>query len=207
MRHAWAVSSLIALCVGVFAWEMLLARAGDGVLEDVLGGLGLVPRELVRSPWPRAWSTPLTSMALHAGPLHLASNLVFLLLFGPGLERRFGGLRLLAFVVACGWVAAAAQVAADPDAFVPVVGASGAVSGVLGGSLRLTPGRRVARVPAVAWVAAWGVIQILSAVLAEPDGPAASGGTAAWAHAGGFAAGVVLAPAFCGRDASSRSRS
>lgn len=190
MRRAppLAVAVLVVLNVGVFAVELGLR---GGALDEVLTAWGLVPRELLRGGGLRVLATPVTSMFLHASVVHLAVNLAFLVLFGRALERWLGAARLTALYLGSGLVAAAAQVASAPAAFAPVVGASGAVSGLLGAQARLAPGARIAGVPAAVGILLWLVIQLLSTAW---PGSEAIPGTAGWAHWGGFVAGFVAAP-------------
>jgi rhomboid family protein len=187
-RPVLAVAVLVGLNVAVFAGELAL---GSGALDEALNAWGLVPRELLRGGGLRVFATPMTSMFLHASGVHLAVNLAFLVVFGRGLEARLGAARLAVLYLGSGLVAAAAQVASAPAAFVPALGASGAVSGLLGAQARLAPGARVAGVPAVAGILLWLVIQLLSTAW---PGPEAVSGTAGWAHWGGFVAGFAGAP-------------
>jgi membrane associated rhomboid family serine protease len=193
--RAWAVAALVAANAGVFALEIAV---GGPEQAELLQSWGLVPRELVRGVGPHVWATPLTSLFLHASALHLVANVGFLVLFGRGLEARLGSVRFAGLYLVCGLAAAAAQVASDPAAFVPAVGASGAVSGVLGGQARFGPMQRVLGVPAIAGIVAWVVIQLLSGAVAPSD---AATGAASGAHFGGFVAGFALAPLFRRADA------
>jgi membrane associated rhomboid family serine protease len=152
--------------------------------------------------------TPLTSMFLHGGWMHLLGNLLFLWVFGRAVEDSMGRLRFLAFYVLCGLGAAIAQVAIDPASPIPVVGASGAISGVMGGYLLLYPRVRVhllvfifvLRVPAWAMLLWWVGLQLVSGLpqLLSVD-PQVSDGVAVWAHIGGFATGLVLVRMFVDR--------
>lgn len=193
--RAWTVAALVAANAAVFAVELTL---GGPEQAELLQTWGLVPRELLRGAAPHVWATPVTSLFLHASVLHLAANAGFLVLFGRGLETRLGSARFAGFYLACGLAAAAAQVASDPASFVPAVGASGAVSGVLGGQARFGPMQRLLGVPAIAGIVAWVVIQILSGAVAPSD---TATGAASAAHFGGFVAGFALAPLFRGGDA------
>ncbi|MDH3263104.1 MAG: rhomboid family intramembrane serine protease [Paracoccaceae bacterium] len=141
-----------------------------------------------------------TSMFLHAGVMHVLGNMVFLWVFGDNLEDKMGHLPFLGFYLLAGVASAVAQVAADPGSTIPVIGASGAIAGVMGGYLLLFPRARVdvlviivifiRIIPIPAWIVLglWFVIQLFSGV-ATPTG---GGGVAYWAHAGGFLAGLVL---------------
>ncbi len=146
--------------------------------------------------------TPLTSMFLHGGWAHLLGNSLFLWVFGNNVEDSMGRGRFLAFYLICGLVAAAAHMAVEPNSPVPTVGASGAISGVLGGYLLLYPRVRVRtffppfflfRVPAWFVLILWFGGQLLTGLpqLSQMR-PDASSGVAVWAHIGGFVAGAVL---------------
>ena len=153
--------------------------------------------------------TPLTSMFLHAGWAHLLGNALFLYVFGRGVEDSMGRFRFIAFYLVCGLSAAAAQVAIDPASPIPTIGASGAISGVMGAYLVLYPRVRVhvlvfllvfvRIVPLPAWMLLvwWFGLQVLTGLpqlLAV--NPEVSGGVAVFAHIGGFAAGVLLVKVF-----------
>jgi membrane associated rhomboid family serine protease len=149
--------------------------------------------------------TPFLSMFLHGSWMHLLGNMIYLAVFGRNVEDAMGRLRFLAFYLICGLVAAATHIAFNADSAVPTVGASGAISGVLGGFLMLYP-----RVPVRmfvflfivrvrAWVVLiyWFVLQALGG-LSELNQlhPDVSGGVAVWAHVGGFLAGLLLVRLF-----------
>jgi membrane associated rhomboid family serine protease len=152
----------------------------------------------------------LTSMFLHGSWLHLLGNLWFLYLFGNNVEDSMGRLRFLLFYLLSGVAAALTQVVLDPAAPVPMVGASGAISGVMGGYLVLYPRVRVHTLvplgfflmsfalPAWTMLIYWLVLQFLGGVTAVAG--AKSGGVAFWAHIGGFVAGLVLVKLFARRD-------
>ncbi|GLC28032.1 rhomboid family intramembrane serine protease [Roseisolibacter agri] len=150
--------------------------------------------------------TPLTSMFLHGGWAHLLGNAVYLWVFGNNVEDSMGRGRFLAFYLLCGLAAAATHVLLEPTSPVPTVGASGAISGVLGGYLLLYPRVRVRtyfppiflfHVPAWLMLILWFGQQVLAGLpqlmQMRPD---ASGGVAVWAHVGGFVAGVLLVRLF-----------
>lgn len=159
---------------------------------------GLVP---ARIAYGEGYATFLTSMFLHGGWLHLLGNMLFLHVFGDNLEDRMGHGRFLGFYLASGIAAALAQMGADPSSVVPMVGASGAIAGVMGGYLLLYPKARVDvlfifvvffRVfPIPAWIVlgVWFALQLGSGALTPVD----MGGVAYWAHVGGFVAGLALA--------------
>lgn len=141
-----------------------------------------------------------THMFLHAGPLHIAGNMLFLWIFGDNLEEQMGHLGFLAFYLACGLLAAGAQIFADPTSGIPMVGASGAIAGVMGGYLLLFPRAKVDVVAIIvilikvftlpAWVmlGLWLGFQIVGGFSVVGE----TGGVAYWAHAGGFVFGVLL---------------
>ena len=146
----------------------------------------------------------LTSMFLHAGFLHIAGNMLFLFVFGDNIEDRLGHGRFAWFYLLCGCAAAFAQTALNPDSRVPMVGASGAIAGVMGAYLILFPHSRIVmlfpfppivfELPAVLFLVMWFAIQFLNGLgsLAMFGASQWSGGVAFWAHVAGFAAGVVL---------------
>ena len=153
--------------------------------------------------------TPLTSMFLHGSSGHLLGNGLFLWVFGNNIEDSMGPVRFLVFYLLCGLAAAAAHVLVDPASPVPTVGASGAISGVLGAYLVLYPTARVNMlfffliiirvIPLPAWLVLvwWFTIQVLQGLpQLSPLRPDISGGVAVWAHVGGFVAGVVLVKLF-----------
>lgn len=198
--------TLIALCVLVYLWQMTLGPRGG---EAVIYSLGVIPAvlldsvqlnpELVVVP---AQATIFTSMFLHGGFMHLAGNMLYLWIFGNNIEDAMGKFRFILFYFICGTAAVFGQVLQDPSSQIPMVGASGAISGVLGAYLLIYPHARVLvliplwfyveliRLPA-AWVLGfWFVLQLLSSALTKGGG----GGVAFYAHIGGFIAGMALVP-------------
>lgn len=165
---------------------------------------------------PARWrpETYVTSMFLHAGWLHLVGNMLYLWIFGDNIEDRLGRLRFLGFYVTCGLVAAVAQVLSRPTSEVPIVGASGAVAGVLGAYFVLFPRSRVltlvpifvilrlVEIPAVYFLGFWFFLQVLGGL--QTGGTADVGGVAFWAHVAGFLAGVVGILVLGGRRRRSR---
>ncbi|MDH5589874.1 MAG: rhomboid family intramembrane serine protease [Gemmatimonadota bacterium] len=203
---------LMAACMGI--WIGVQGGGfSDGALVDSFCRYGVVPAGLTgASTGPEAspgmcgsgggnWGGVFTSMFLHGSWLHLVGNLWFLWIFGNNVEDSMGRLRFLAFYVVTGLVAAAAHILFEPASTVPMVGASGAISGVMGAYMVLYPRARVhtlfflfffVRVVALpAWLllALWLLIQVVS------SGGAGAGGVAYGAHIGGFLAGVVLVKA------------
>lgn len=182
----------------------LTQRAAVGTAVPIGPGMAcVVDRE------PINWLTPLTSMFLHGSWMHLLGNGLFLWVFGNNVEDSMGRLRFIVFYVLCGLLAAATQIAVGPASPIPMVGASGAISGVLGGYLLLYPRVRVRvlfiffifirvfRIPAFLVLLWWIGYQIVLGLPAlagvEED---VSGGVAFWAHIGGFGAGLLLIKLF-----------
>jgi membrane associated rhomboid family serine protease len=198
------VICLILANLLVFLLEISLVAAeggGAGALAEFTDAWGLVPREFLRGASQEhatgqiVWLTPIAAMFIHGGLLHLAGNTLYLWIFGNRIEDLLGHGRFFLFYLVCGLAASALQVASDPDSYAPIVGASGAVSGLLGGYAVSHPAGRLRlpwppmRVPAALFLLAWIVIQILSGLGA---GAEASSGIAWWAHAGGFVTGMAL---------------
>jgi membrane associated rhomboid family serine protease len=227
---------LLAALLGV--WLVVQGGGFDAqTLAATICNLGLVPGELTgeaalgtRIPIgpgmacavdrePINWLTPLMSMFLHGSWGHLLGNGLFLWVFGNNVEDSMGRVRFLVFYVLCGLVAAAAQIAVGPDSPVPMVGASGAISGVLGGYLLLYPRVRVRvlfilfiffrvfHIPAYLVLLWWIGYQLLLGLpeLMSVD-PEVSSGVAFWAHIGGFFAGLVLVKLFARKDLVQRHR-
>jgi membrane associated rhomboid family serine protease len=151
-----------------------------------------------------AWYTPVTSMFMHGGWFHLIANMWFLWIFGNNVEDAMGHVRFAVFYLLCGLAAVAAQIAAGPESAIPMVGASGAIGGVMGAYVLFYPRVHVhllvfvgivfvVAVPAVFMLGYWFLLQLLGGLgtLGTDEG-----GVAFWAHAGGFLAGLLLAPLF-----------
>ncbi len=196
------VLALIAANVLVFAYELSLSvDGGVGKLGEFVDRWGLVPREFLRgiaeSEATRqiVWVTPLSAMFIHGGLLHLAGNLLYLWIFGAKVEGVLGPARFAVLYLACGLAAAVAQIAGDPESYTATVGASGAISGILGAYAVSFPTRRLrllwppVRVPALIFLLVWVLIQLLAGLEAWPGDEDL---VAWWAHVGGFAAGVAL---------------
>ena len=199
----------IAACIAVFGWELTLDTKADGALTM----LGLTPNSLVHPGQAQGiglpvWTTVLTSMFLHAGVLHIAGNMLYLWIFGNNIEDAMGHVKFTIFYFACGIAAAMTMVFTDPTSHTPIVGASGAISGVLGSYMLLFPRARVhVIVPlgiiffpfwmrAVWVVGIWFAMQLITAALTPVGEP----GVAWWAHVGGFATGLLLTPLLKARD-------
>jgi membrane associated rhomboid family serine protease len=214
------VITVSVVVINVLAWLLLQGAGNAGALAESICELGLIPGDLlgrlpdgyelpigqgmacVMSGSP-ALHTPFTSMFLHGSWFHLLGNMWFLWVFGNNIEDAMGHLRFVVFYLLCGLLAAAAQVASAPSSPVPMVGASGAISGVMGAYLVLYPRVRVhtiiflgifiTRVTLPAWLMLvyWAFLQMLGSLPAVA-GADSGGGVAFMAHLGGFVAGVVL---------------
>ncbi len=197
--------ALVALNVLAFVLE--LSQPSDGARQALIQAWGVVPQEysLARDLSPTIplpfWSTLITSMFLHGGWMHLLGNMLYLWIFGDNLEKTMGHARFLLFYLVCGIAAGLAHILVSGGSTVPTVGASGAISGILGGYLVLFPRNRirvltrggVVAMPAIAVLGFWILIQFVNgigslAVTSETGG----GGVAYMAHIGGFVAGLVL---------------
>ena len=201
---AFVTFGLIAL--NVLAFFVELSQPSEAALQSFIQAWGVVPREYsaVRDLPPTIplpfWSTLVTSMFLHGGWMHLGGNMLYLWIFGDNLEKVMGHARFLIFYLVCGIAAAIAHIVFSGGSTVPTIGASGAISGVLGGYLVLFPRNRVRvltrggimAVPALVVLGFWIVIQLISGVGTIGANTAESGGVAYMAHIGGFAAGFLL---------------
>jgi membrane associated rhomboid family serine protease len=202
-RPALVVLGLIALNVIIFLVE--LAQPSEAALQSFLQAWGVVPREYaaVRDLPPTIplpfWSTLFTSMFLHGGWMHLAGNMLYLWIFGDNLEKVMSAMRFAIFYFACGVAASLAHIAFGAGSNIPAVGASGAISGVLGGYLILFPRNRVrvltrggiVSVPAIVVLGFWIFIQMING-LGSLATTSETGGVAYMAHIGGFVAGMLL---------------
>lgn len=196
-RTPYVTYALIALNVAIFLsyWPLF---NDDRALMAFYDTWGMRPVEVSQGV---ETYTLLTSMFLHGGVMHLAGNMLFLWIFGDNLEEQMGHLGFALFYIACGVGADLGQVLADPYSQVPVVGASGAIAGVMGGYLLLFPRAKVDVLiiiviifkifPVPAWVmlGVWFALQLFNGVTSFG---ATGGGVAYWAHAGGFLVGLIL---------------
>ena len=223
-RTAVVTIGIIAACV--VAWLLVQGAGAMVPLASSVCNLGLIPGELLgrvpagtRIPMgdeltcltesgPQ-WSHVFTHMFLHGSWMHLLGNMWFLWLFGNNIEDAMTRPRFIVFYLLCGLAAAGLQVFASPDSAVPMVGASGAISGVMGAYLVLFPRVRVYTViplgfflqtfalPAWAMLLYWAALQVFGGL---GDGASGGGGVAFWAHIGGFLSGVVLVKFFTRAD-------
>jgi len=216
----WAVIALNAA-----AWMLVQGLGTEAALIHSLCSYGLIPGELLQRIAPGTvvqlgdrvtctighsdWLTPVTSMFLHGGWMHLLGNMWFLWVFGNNVEDSMGHVRFAVFYLLCGLAAAALQIAFQPDSGVPMVGASGAIGGVMGAYIVLYPRVRVHTAVVLGFYVSrfsvsagfmlgyWFVIQLIGGAV---DIGRTGGGVAFWAHVGGFAAGVALVALFRNRE-------
>jgi len=207
--HSFPIVTIafITSCVMIFLWQLSLGEGinkaiyGLGAIPAVLFGFKSLPPEAVMVP---DWATAITSMFLHGGWMHLLGNMLYLWIFGNNIEDAMGHRRFIVFYIVCGLAALFANALPDPHSAIPMIGASGAISGVLGAYLLLFPHARIlvaiplgiifftTRLPA-GWVLAfWFILQIINVQLTSSQ----QGGVAWGAHVGGFVAGLVLIPFF-----------
>ena len=223
-----AYVTMVFVAINVFMWVVVQGAGSALPLATSVCNLGLIPAELTGALPPGArfpigeglvcLTDPgrqpfnvLTSMFLHGSWMHLLGNMWFLWLFGNNVEDAMSRVRFVIFYLACGLAAALLQVVTEPASTVPMVGASGAISGVMGAYLVLFPRVRVftmvplgfffyqMALPAWVMLIYWMALQFfggITSIVAEEGG----GGVAFWAHIGGFAAGVVLIKVFERRD-------
>jgi membrane associated rhomboid family serine protease len=204
IAYPWVTWGLIAACVIAFVYEN---SGGDALFRHLIYGYGLIPAvltgeaelgaDLYEVP---ALVTLVSSLFLHSSIWHLIGNMLYLWVFGDNIEDAMGHIKFLMFYMICGIIAGLAQVVADPDSVVPTIGASGAISGVLGAYLILHPRARVlipifiipVYVPAFLLLLFWIGFQVFAVL-----GAGVSGGGVAWlAHIGGFVAGAALIALF-----------
>ncbi|HEX2208955.1 MAG TPA: rhomboid family intramembrane serine protease [Longimicrobium sp.] len=204
----WMTLLLIAANLVVW-WQVQGAGVDYATLEASVIDYGTYPCEItgqvngactVEGP---GWSALLTSMFMHGGWMHLIGNMLFLWVFGNNIEDSMGHLRFLVFYVVCGLAASFAHIYFSPASNVPMVGASGAISGIMGAYILLYPGARVRtffppffffRIRAFFFLLLWFVLQLYEGLGMQPT--AEEGGVAVWAHIGGFVAGLLLIKVF-----------
>jgi len=201
--------TLISLCGLVFLYELSLG----GRVGHFIRSTGVTPADVSVSLLQGHLAahpalTLLSSMFVHGGWMHLLGNMLYLYIFGDNVEDRIGHGAYLVFYLLCGAGSALVQVYAQQSSTAPLIGASGAISGVLGAYFLLYPRARVltliplfvffpvVEVSAFFFLGFWFLLQFLQGALASGGGDAAAGGVAWWAHAGGFVTGAVLLPVF-----------
>jgi membrane associated rhomboid family serine protease len=198
---------LIGINVLVFLHEVRLSEAQ---LDQFLQLYAVVPRQLTRFP-DVEWVTLFTSQFLHGGWWHLASNMLYLWVFGNNIEDRMGHFKYLIFYLSCGALAALCQWVIGMDSTIPSLGASGAIAGILGAYLIRFPRTQVVtlvfllffvttiRVPALVLIGLFVVNNVVSGLASLQQAAnmsVESGGVAYWAHIGGFVFGIILGPVF-----------
>lgn len=192
--------SLIALNVTAFVMQLQV----PGGMASAINQYAMVPADFLDNPISQ-YPTLLTSMFMHGGPAHLAGNMLYLWIFGDNIEDRLGRFGFLLFYLLCGVLAGISHMMADPTSSIPAVGASGAISGILGAYLILFPGVRVrtliflgfyiaiVRIPTIILLGIWILLQVSNSMSIGVEG-----GVAWMAHIGGFAAGALLIYPFQG---------
>ena len=216
------VATVGIIVLNLLAWLFVQGAGAMGPVTRSVCQFGLIPGALLGSAPPgttvplgngvtcvltdATWRTVITSMFMHGGWLHVLGNMWFLWVFGNNIEDSMGHVRFVLFYLLCGIVAAATQTLVSPGSLVPMVGASGAISGVMGAYILLYPRVRVhtlvtlgffvttIALPAYVMLGYWFVYQLLLGTVGALS--RLEGGVAFWAHVGGFVAGVVLIKLF-----------
>ncbi|MFZ0803539.1 MAG: rhomboid family intramembrane serine protease [Terriglobales bacterium] len=202
---------IIALNTVVFLFELSVGAQSHRALNGLIYQFGVVPVHFERAlagasklSLPTLSLTILTSMFLHGGWLHIIGNMWFLWIFGDNIEDYIGHFPYLLFYLVCGFVAAVSQILLNVGSQVPIIGASGAIAGVMGAYFVLYPRARVLTLvpliifftfwwlPAWIFLGVWFVFQFLSGTATSIADTSHSGGVAFWAHVGGFVTGIVL---------------
>jgi membrane associated rhomboid family serine protease len=194
--RVFPIVTVILIALNILVFFSGFGQAGP---QELLNNYGLIPAKLTSSPIA-AYPTLFTSMFLHAGLMHLGGNMLYLWIFGDNIEDVLGRSRFIIFYFLCGVLAAAGHIATDLHSPIPMVGASGAISGILGAYVVLFPKARVktliflgffmtlARIPAWILLGIWILMQVGNSMAMSVEG----GGVAWFAHIGGFAVGALL---------------
>jgi membrane associated rhomboid family serine protease len=227
------VVTLGIIALNTLVWLFVQGAGAPEPLARSVCQLGLIPGEVLRTVPPGtavplgdhlrcvltdnpSWRTLVTSMFMHGGWLHIIGNMWFLWVFGNNIEDSMGHTRFVLFYLLCGVAAAATQMVVDPHSTVPMVGASGAISGVMGAYILLYPRVRVhtfitlgffltsVALPAYVMLGYWFLLQLLLGAVGTLS--RTQGGVAVWAHVGGFIAGLVLIKLFANREYLERRR-
>jgi len=220
--HA-SIATFLIVGINIAVWVLVQDLGAHPGLTASVWKFGVIPGELLGKVAPGTrvpagadimvvldgrpnWISIITSMFMHGGWMHLIGNMWFLIVFGDNVEDAMGSFRFVVFYLLCGVAAVVAQVVSGPGSVVPMVGASGAIGGVMGAYLMYYPmapvhmlvflGIFITRivVPAFFMLGYWFLLQFAAGVVDK-----GTGGVAFWAHVGGFAAGFLLAPLFCNR--------
>lgn len=221
-----SIATFLVIGLNVMAWIFIQGLGFDPMHAKSVCRFGLIPGELLgllpagtRIPVAQGlacivtahpnWLTPITSMFMHGGWFHIIGNMWFLFVFGDNVEDAMGLIKFIIFYLFCGLAAAFAQILANPASPAPMIGASGAISGVMGAYALLYPrapvhvliflGFFITRVivPAFLMLGYWFLLQFLGGFMTAGNG---SGGVAFWAHIGGFLAGIILVMLFCSKS-------
>ena len=209
--------TMALIVLNVAAWVLLQGAGSPEVLEASVMAFGSVPCEVTGNCPVQglSYGALITSIFMHGSWGHLLGNMVFLWVFGNNIEDSMGHLRVIAFYLLCGVAASAAHIFLAPASAVPMVGASGAISGIMGAYVLLYPQVRVhtwvppifmLNIPAWAFLGYWFILQLTMGVANLGPEMADQGGVAVWAHVGGFVAGVVLIKPFEKRPLSDAKR-
>ena len=205
--HKFPLVNLTLIIANILAFLYEL-QMGPHALQDFISTWGLVPARLVSDPTAH-WTTIYSAMFLHGGWFHILSNMWVLFIFGDNVEARMGKIKYLIFYLLSGTAAGLLQTYVLPTSQVPMIGASGAIAGVLGAYLVLFPRSRVAslvpiffiftiiEIPAVIFLIFWFLSQLYSGLFSIQGGSAS--GIAWWAHVGGFVFGLVMSFVFANR--------
>jgi len=198
-KHPLVTWGLMAACVGVFIYQTLSEYQDPKAGEAIVSAYGMIPRDIVSGR--HLWAL-FTSMFLHGGFFHIIGNMLYLWIFGDNVEDRMGHGRYLVFYVLCGVAAGLAQTFASPESRIPMIGASGAIAGVMGAYFVLYPHSRILtlvplfiiveifEIPAIFFLGFWFLMQLFSGVGSIAHTAGDVGGIAFWAHVAGFAAGL-----------------
>jgi membrane associated rhomboid family serine protease len=205
----WVMLTILVLNVLAFVFELGVGDTNS--LDNLFLAAGIVPVEFTRGavvgpppPLGMPWTTLFTSMFLHGGLLHIASNMLYLFIFGDNVEDRLGHVRFLIFYFLCGLAAGITHIVANAGSSLPSIGASGAIAGVLAAYLVLFPHAQVRtliflgpfilvpRIAAAFLIIFWFITQFISSINSLGATTESSGGVAVWAHVGGFVAGLIL---------------
>jgi membrane associated rhomboid family serine protease len=196
----FATIAIIVLNISIFILQIMSGESG----KYLVYAFGAIPSSILHftsaQPIP-AVLTVFTSMFMHGGILHIAGNMLYFWIFGDNIEDRLGHLRFVFFYLFCGIIAAYSNAIMSSHSQIPMIGASGAISGILGAYALLFPRARVhtlvffgffitvVRIPSLIVIGFWAIIQLVSGLLSE--GQIAQGGVAWFAHVGGFTAGLL----------------
>ncbi len=211
----WVMLAILAVNVLVFLWEATIAATGQDAIQALFLSAGVVPVEFTHGaevgpppPLGIPWLALITSMFLHGGLLHVASNMLYLFIFGDNVEDRFGHLGFLLFYVVSGVAAGLTHVLLNSGSQVPSVGASGAIAGVLAAYLVLFPHAKIrtllfigpfftiTRLSSIFLIGFWFITQFFAGVTSLGAHTEQTSGVAVWAHVGGFLVGLAITLVF-----------